>query len=623
MATLTSVKSGNWSDPTVWNLNRLPAAGDQVVIASGHTVTYDIVEGSANDIILGSSSNPSAIDIDIYGTLQFDTSATQPLRLRFNGYIRLRSTGKLLVGTPTNPMPVGVTIMKTTAGYHMVLYDNNAEVSLVGSPNVPYDSSQGWYRFITTLASSAASGATQITVSEDLNWQVGDFVMLPRLSSVEAPTSTVLSFLAQVTAVSGNTLTLSASLPHAYPAGAWVAKVNRPITLYFNNNATGNYVFANAASGNYLNVTGLRWAWFQVSGTSPNYFLLVINFNDSNISYNTMLSNYLSTAAIQTANFTEPTIYYHCGAPMQGNNAPARHIGGVLSFHAVFLGSRHGTLIENAHVWNWYVFGNFSNKVSIKNCTIFNFCPRYSVYHIVEDSVIYGLHVFQNFVTPYLNRNIFRNCKFYNYSSLGYSTTLRSRFDWGDMGGLVLADYHDCELYGTWVEPYTFSDAFGYDMPRVRFFNKKVGDTVIKEQEFQVGGIIQSEENEVPPPSLLPNPATFKLSPKNPNLAVVKDFFIAPRQKLLVAVKRTNNLTNASIRLVSLNEKFVSNPETSGSDAIDLSSMIADTWHLLVLENDSDEIKVVRVLAKGTTGNLYVAVQNQVLLFNEFYLIAY
>jgi hypothetical protein len=51
--------------------------------------------------------------------------------------------------------------------------------------------------------------------------------------------------------------------------------------------------------------------------------------------------------------------------------------------------------------------------------------------------------------------------------------------------------------------------------------------------------------------------------------------------------------------------------------------MVADTWHLLVLENDSDEIKIVRVLAKGTTGNLYVAVQNQVLLFNEFYLIAY
>jgi predicted Ser/Thr protein kinase len=50
---------------------------------------------------------------------------------------------------------------------------------------------------------------------------------------------------------------------------------------------------------------------------------------------------------------------------------------------------------------------------------------------------------------------------------------------------------------------------------------------------------------------------------------------------------------------------------------------VPDAWQLLVFENDSSEIKIVRVLAKGTTGALYVAVQNQILLFNEFYLIAY
>jgi hypothetical protein len=621
MAVLTSTKSGNWSDPTVWNLNRLPAAGDQVVISSGHAVTYDIVEGSSADVELGTAGN--SLDIDIYGTLQFDTSATQPLRLRFKGYIRIRGTGKLIVGTPTNPMPVRVTIMKTTAGYHMVLYDNNAEVSLVGSPNVPYDSGQGWYRFVTTLASAASSGATQITVSEDLNWQVGDWVMLPRLPAGEATTTVNPPHLAQVTAISGNTLTLSSALPHAYPAGAWVAKVNRPILLHFNNNAANNYVFANAASGNYLNVTGLKWAWFQVSGTATQYFWVNANFSDSNISYNTMLPSYLSVNIVLTGNFTHPTIYYHCGAPMQDLNAVCRHIGGVLTSFLNLFGTRHNISIGNAYIWNWYVLGNYSNKVYIKNCTIFNFSPRQSVYHIVEDSVIYGFQPLQNFITPYLNRNIFRNCKFYNYSALGYSTTLRNRFDWGDMGGLALIDYLDCELYGTWVEPYTFNDIFGYDLPKVRFVNKKVGSTIVKEQEFQAGGIIQSEETEVPPPSLLPNPATFKLTPKNANLAVVKDFFVAPRQKLLVAVKRTNNLTNASIRLVSLSEQFVSNPETSGSDAIDLSSIVADTWHLLVLENDSDEIKIVRVLAKGTMGSLYVAVQNQIMLFNEFYLIAY
>jgi hypothetical protein len=121
----------------------------------------------------------------------------------------------------------------------------------------------------------------------------------------------------------------------------------------------------------------------------------------------------------------------------------------------------------------------------------------------------------------------------------------------------------------------------------------------------------------------LPNPATFKLSPKNPNLAVVKDFQIAPRQKMLVAVKRTSDLTSAAIGLIPLSEQFVINPEVTSGDLIDLSTIVADTWQLLVFENDSDEIKIVRVWAKGTTGNLYVAVQNQVLLFNEFYLIAY
>jgi hypothetical protein len=513
--------------------------------------------------------------------------------------------------------------MKTTAGYHMILHENNAEVSFVGSPNVPYDSGQGWYRFVTTLASAASSGATQITVSENLNWQVGDWVMLPRLPSLEAQTSPTNPFLAQVTAVSGNTLTLSASLPHAYPAGAWVAKVNRPITLHFVNNATGYYVITNATSSDTAIVSGLRWVWLYAPSTAAGYFLMRANVNDSNPSYTTILPHYIGTNVFYTfVSMSYPTVSHHCGAYMQAIQHTS-HLGGVLSATQTLLGTSGNIAIENAHIWNWYVVGNLSNKVRVKNCTIFNFCSRQGVYHIVEDSAIYGLHIFQNFGTPNLNRNIFRNCKFYNYSALGYSMTLRNRFDWFDKGGLVLTDYQDCELYDTWVEPYTFADAFGYDLPKVRFVNKKVGSTVIREQEFQVGGIIQSEENEVPPPSLLPNPATFKLSPKNANLAVVKDFFIAPRQKLLLAVKRTSDLSFAEVSLIPISEQFVTNPEITSGDTIDLSTTVADTWQLLVLENDTNEIKIVRVLAKGTTGALYVAAQNQVLLFNEFYLIAY
>jgi hypothetical protein len=36
---MSSVKSGNWTDPTVWSCNRLPDAGDAVTISASHTVT--------------------------------------------------------------------------------------------------------------------------------------------------------------------------------------------------------------------------------------------------------------------------------------------------------------------------------------------------------------------------------------------------------------------------------------------------------------------------------------------------------------------------------------------------------------------------------------------------------
>jgi hypothetical protein len=609
MATLTSVKSGNWSDPTVWNAGRLPAAGDQVVISSGHTVTYDIVEGSSNEVELGTAAN--SLDIDIYGTLQFDTNATQPLRLRFKGYIRVRSTGKLIVGTPTNPMPVRVTIMKTTAGYHMIVHDNNAQISFVGSPNVPYDSQAGYYRFITTLASAASSGATQITVSEDLNWQVGDWVMLPRLPSSETQTSVILPYLVQVTSVSGNTLTLGASLPHAYPAGAWVAKVNRPITLHFVNNSTSNQVIMNAGGSDTAIVSGLRWVWDYTPNTSAGYFLMRANITDDNISYTSLLPHFNSNNAFfYSIAVTYPTVYYHCGSHLQASNNHLRHVGGVLCTTMFIFGSYGSIAIENAYVWNWYIYGYASNKIIIKNCTIFNFSPRQGAYHFVEDSTIYGLHPFQIFSTPYLDRRVFRNCKFYNYSSLGYSTTFKNRFDWIAQGGLMFADYQDCELYGTWIEPSIFSDAFGYDMPKVRFVNKKVGDTIIKEQEFQSGGVITSDEATLPPEGVIGY--TLKFEPKNANLPIVYDIPLSPKAQVVVYFNRQSAITNiAKVQLVRLTDQNVADPTSvTPLREYDLLSYPAGQWFRVLVVNTEMSNVLLRVMCRGTSGALWIGVEH-------------
>src|SRR5690606_17624919 len=40
---VTTVASGAWSSGATWSTGRMPAAGDAVRIAAGHTVTYDVV----------------------------------------------------------------------------------------------------------------------------------------------------------------------------------------------------------------------------------------------------------------------------------------------------------------------------------------------------------------------------------------------------------------------------------------------------------------------------------------------------------------------------------------------------------------------------------------------------
>src|SRR5436190_24400249 len=42
-----SAKSGNWSDVATWREGRLPAAGENVQIAAGTAVTYDLANGPA------------------------------------------------------------------------------------------------------------------------------------------------------------------------------------------------------------------------------------------------------------------------------------------------------------------------------------------------------------------------------------------------------------------------------------------------------------------------------------------------------------------------------------------------------------------------------------------------
>src|SRR5688500_16778820 len=60
LGTISTIQSGNWSDPATWG-GKLPGTADIPLISSGHTVTYDLT-----------SSSFAGVSISSGATLQFD-----------------------------------------------------------------------------------------------------------------------------------------------------------------------------------------------------------------------------------------------------------------------------------------------------------------------------------------------------------------------------------------------------------------------------------------------------------------------------------------------------------------------------------------------------------------------
>jgi len=85
-AQIVSAQTGNWSDVATWTGGAVPGAVDDVVIASGHTVTLD-------------AAGLSCRDLSISGTLQFSAYIT--VNLTVNEDINILTGGTLRVLTNT------------------------------------------------------------------------------------------------------------------------------------------------------------------------------------------------------------------------------------------------------------------------------------------------------------------------------------------------------------------------------------------------------------------------------------------------------------------------------------------------------------------------------------------
>jgi PKD repeat protein len=210
--TITSVRSGSWSDPNTWSLGRLPTTGDVVSIAANTTVSYDAVSTAAlNTVVIQSG-----------GHLDFRTDVTTKLTLV---NLLVLQGGELQIGTAANPVAANVQAEVVFANQPLVTTNDPEQFGhgLIGLGTVTIHGATKDQTFVC-LAIAPTAGATTLTLSQPVSgWQVGDQLVLPDsrqlyasirgdsyVDEIEAPTIAAIS-------ADGRVITLASPLRYDHP----------------------------------------------------------------------------------------------------------------------------------------------------------------------------------------------------------------------------------------------------------------------------------------------------------------------------------------------------------------------------------------------------------------------
>ena len=180
-----------WSNAATWPGNHIPVAGDSVVIPAGVTIKLDV-------------SPPALHSLTIEGTLVFDNVDI----VLTTGWVLVR--GALKIGSEANPYTKRALITLTgTGAANSPNVDGmgNKMLGVSGSVEIHGNKRGGW----TRLRNTAALGATQIALVDNPGWKVGD-----RLALASSDYSQDKFEEAEITAVSGATLTLAAPLKYEH-----------------------------------------------------------------------------------------------------------------------------------------------------------------------------------------------------------------------------------------------------------------------------------------------------------------------------------------------------------------------------------------------------------------------
>ncbi|MDQ2806741.1 MAG: G8 domain-containing protein, partial [Chloroflexota bacterium] len=133
---ITSIASGNWSNPATWSSGTVPTAADDVTIANATTVTIDIA-AVANSVTVGQGAS---------GVLQFDPTTGRPLTVTTNvtvaggGIFQANPTGAVT----THALSLGGSLTNSgTIDFSQNGNASQAAITFTGAANATWTNNAG------------------------------------------------------------------------------------------------------------------------------------------------------------------------------------------------------------------------------------------------------------------------------------------------------------------------------------------------------------------------------------------------------------------------------------------------------------------------------------------------
>ncbi len=222
-AVVSSAKGGAWSAPGTWSANRVPAAGDRVLIRSEHAVVYD---ANSKDVIRG---------VTVSGKLIFSPDMDTRLEVGLivvragdeyteegfdcEAHVEKAAPGKseptLELGTPDTPIGKGKTAL---VRLHYVEGMNKDSCPAVVCCGGRWDAhGQPMSRTWVKLGRPAKVGDTVASLAEAVTgWTVGDNVVFTGTQTHGLAKTESVSEERIITAIDGAKLTFDKPLAHAH-----------------------------------------------------------------------------------------------------------------------------------------------------------------------------------------------------------------------------------------------------------------------------------------------------------------------------------------------------------------------------------------------------------------------